>query len=168
MRPVAFNVRAQERMLPTTILFLLGATMIAAGAYGLWRAQSARGWLQVEARIVRASILEELAVARFPHFLYTPAIQFKYEVFGHRHEGDRLTIVPADFWTADVMQAKAFIAGYPQGMRTTVRVKPGAPSVSVLLANASARALSHYAAIALSGCLLIFTRIVVNSLHHAP
>ncbi len=155
-------------MLPASILFILGAAMVAFGAYGLWWARSARRWPQVEARVVEASVCEQPAIARVPHSLYTPAIRFEYIAHGHMHVGDRLTIVSSDFQTADIKQAEAFVAGYPPGMRTTVRVKPGAPSVAVLRADASARAMQHYAAIALSGCLLAFMGVVVNNLLHAP
>ena len=151
----------------TVVLVLIAAALAALGVTGLLRARSAKNWYSVDAIVNESAILEEQAIARFPHLLYTPLVRFAYELDGHAYSSSRLTVIPFDYRSTNRKSVELFIAGYPPGGSVKAYVKPGDPAYAALLPVVSTRTTQHYVTLVVSAGLLLLVAGLVNHLRNA-
>jgi hypothetical protein len=159
-------VLALPQLAPYMFL-VIGLVLITVGGGKIKKAREKARWPQVPA--VLTSVDEsEFGIADSQYeqsvrqYLY-PVVEYEYEVNGKSLRGTKVAdavkdiAVPViDNLGSKVSDSDKFWHEWVKGTRVTAYVNPEEPSESVLVPQLSKRMRSHYAAIMVSGVLLLF------------
>lgn len=142
------------------LLVLLGAAMIAVGAWQLLRQHDAnRRYVPVEARITSAQIVEDrIPTKQGDRLQYRPVIGYEYAVGGTVHRGNRLAAAETRFSRSD---AEDILDRFRPGAVATAFVDPSDPEQSILIRQIAFNpyGLTMFGPVFVGvGLLLLFTR----------
>lgn len=129
---------------------VIAAAMFLAGRRLTARAEAARNWTQVPARIESSEVK--------PHGKsgFEPRITYSYSVAGKTYSGKRVRM---GAWSSDRAEAEAMASRFPAGSEATVRYDPHQHDFAVLLPEADAKTYT-VGAVVLGLCFLIVGAVV--------
>lgn len=138
------------------LVFGIGLAFLVWATANYWRYRRTRHWVPVTAKLLEVrerTCLIPIGIARFP-YLY-PDVLYTYTFGETPFVGDRVSLEPKNIWVPDYEKKDAIWNDWAPGLTVEAYVDPNQPQNALLIRDMSRERRSHYAALFVSGCLII-------------
>lgn len=146
--------------LPIGLLFLIGLSLTLYGLISLWRSNMPSRWMRGQVHINDKSMFEKhefIGIDGVRLVYYCVAVEYVYEYAGAEYIGNSVYIDRGSACFLKMHDSENLLRKLDDV--TYVLIHPSKPGRSVLFDGLSGYRRSHFFAILLSGCTLVFIAI---------